>query len=132
MNKFILLIAIVLFIAGCTSEQHGTTSIPSGGTGNQDSTNNGGYNEPETTQGKLIVKIVGAGRVYSSPTRDIDCPGACSAVLTDEFPFLNARPADGWYFVEWQGDDVGCFTDSCPLTPKDLKHDITMIAVFEQ
>jgi hypothetical protein len=85
-----------------------------------------------TEKGTMSVTIQGGGRVYSSPTRDIDCPGKCSAVLSDEFPFLNAVPNDGWIFLEWQGDDVGCFVENCPLTPKDLSKDIHVTAVFEQ
>lgn len=84
------------------------------------------------TNGKVTVTIVGAGRVYSSPTKNIDCPSVCTAALSDEFPFLNAQPADGWMFSEWQGDDIGCFAQSCPLTPKDMQQDLHITAVFEQ
>ncbi|MBI1973929.1 hypothetical protein HYS54_03875 [Candidatus Micrarchaeota archaeon] len=80
--------------------------------------------------GGVSVEIIGEGRVYSSPTRDIDCPPKCSGTLSDEFPFLNARAADGWFFSDWEGAP-GCFTDSCPLTPKDLREPLNIKAIFE-
>lgn len=126
MEKFIVFGLITIMLTSCLPSDNSTP--------NDFSSMFKPTNLPDelTTKGKITVKIVGKGRVYSSPTKDIDCPGVCTASLSDEFPFLNTEPAEGWIFSEWQGDSIGCFTEHCPLTPNDLKQDAMVIAVFEQ
>jgi hypothetical protein len=124
MKKLIILtVLLLLVLAGCCG------IVPTPNT-NESVT-------PPEHKGKVTVTIKGRGRVYSSPTKDIDCQlsgggysGVCSAVLSDEFPFLVPKPADGWMFSEWQGG--GCFAEQCPLTPHDMSEDLYITAVFEQ
>jgi len=87
--------------------------------------------EPIQAQdGTVTVIVVGPGTV-TSPDDKINCPGgACSAKYPPSaFPFLQAQPDEGHFFVGWDMDT--CFTETCPLVPGDFKNGLVITAFFQ-
>lgn len=87
--------------------------------------------EPITAKdGTVTVIVVGPG-IVTSPDGKIDCPfGSCTATYPQSaYPFLQAWPDEGHFFVGW--DLADCFAELCPLVPNDFKNGLVITATFE-
>ncbi len=86
----------------------------------------------EKTTSNLKINIEGQGKVFSSPSSEIDCGSTCSHDFANNSDVtLIAAAATGWEFSSWTYDRSrqpnDCTTASCELL---IKENFTLSAVF--